>query len=76
MNSHMDRRGLMEEQKKNIVVYHRILSRENFETAAKNLIHLLADVQEKNADMSRILYVDIDGHRNQNGGFGKDMLEL
>lgn len=36
MNSHMDRRGLMEEQKKNIVVYHRILSRENFETAAKN----------------------------------------
>lgn len=42
----------------------------------KILIHLLADVQEKNPDMSRILYVDIDGHRNQNGGFDKDMLEL
>lgn len=52
------------------------MKRENFENAAKELIRLLKNAQEKEPDKPRILYVDIDGHRNEDGGFDKDMFEL
>ncbi|MCL2588626.1 MAG: DUF5677 domain-containing protein [Oscillospiraceae bacterium] len=63
-------------EEKCIALYHRIMRRENFEVAAKDLFYLLISAQTKNPNQPRILYVDIDGHRNTAGGFDSDMLEL
>ncbi|RHV68449.1 hypothetical protein DXB18_03890 [Clostridium sp. OM02-18AC] len=63
-------------EEKAIALYHRIMKRENFETAATDLFHLLVNAQKKDPNVPRILYVDIDGHRNKAGGFDRDMLEL
>lgn len=64
------------EQEKNICLYHRIMRRENFETAAKDLFQMLLNAQKTYPDQARVLYLDIDGHRNSEGGFDDDMLEL
>lgn len=61
---------------KRIAVYHRILKSESFETAAKDLFNLLVNTQKKQPNKPRTLYVDIEGHRNKEGGFDKDMFEL
>lgn len=52
------------------------MKRENFETAANDLVCLLKNAQEKEPGKPRILYVDIEGHRNSEGGFDRDMFEL
>lgn len=57
-------------------IYHRVMRNENFEKAANDLYDLLIETQKKYPDSSRLLYLDIDGHRNSNGGFDKDMLEF
>lgn len=58
-----------------VAIYHRVMRRENFETAAKDLVRLFADTQKMKPDQPRELYLDIDGHRNEAGGFDADMLE-
>lgn len=63
-------------EEKAIALYHRIMKRENFETAAQDLFQLLVNAQKREPNKPRILYVDIDGHRNGAGGFDRDMLEL
>ena len=60
----------------NIALYHRVMRRENFEKAAQDLFKLLVDAQKKVPNKPRTLYLDIDGHRNAEGGFDEDMLEL
>lgn len=62
--------------KQKIALYHRVMRRENFEKAAKNLFGLIQLAQSKNPNEPRALYVDIDGHRNENGAFDDDMFEL
>lgn len=62
--------------KKGIALYHRVMRRENFEKAAKDIVGLLQNAQKSNPDAPRFLYVDIDGHRNEAGGYDSDMLEL
>jgi len=59
-----------------IALYHRIMRRENFEVAANDLFKLLVSTQKRFPNKSRVLYVDIDGHLNESGGFDDDMLEL
>ena len=59
-----------------IAIYHRVYRRENFEKAAKDLIGLLYSAQEQMPNEPRALYVDIDGHRNDVGGYDADMQEL
>ena len=59
-----------------IALYHRVFRRENFETAANDLMGLLYTAQEKQPNEPRVLYVDIDGHKNEVGGFDDDMVEL
>ena len=59
-----------------VALYHRIMRRENFEKAAKDLFDLLKTAQTKTPDVERALYVDIDGHKNSEGGYDRDMLEL
>ena len=59
-----------------IAIYHRVMKRENFEVAAKDLFRLLVNAQKQSPDQPRVLYVDIDGHRDKAGGFDNDMFEL
>lgn len=61
---------------KSICLYHRVMRRENFEVAANDLFKLLLSAQKTYANKTRVLYLDIDGHRNSAGGFDEDMLEL
>ncbi len=62
--------------KADVALYHRVLRRENFEKAAKDLVSLLYAAEKKEPGKPRILYLDIDGHRNAQNGFDADMLEL
>lgn len=59
-----------------IAIYHRVMRREGFEETAKILLHLVRDAQEKAPGEARVLYLDIDDHRNDAGGFDSEMLEL
>ena len=59
-----------------IILYHRVMRRENFEKATRDLFDLLKTAQVKSPNIDRILYVDIDGHKNSKGGFDHDMFEL
>ena len=59
-----------------IALYHRVMRRENFEKAAKDLFDLLKGAQIQSPNCPRALFVDIDGHRNDQGGFDNDMYEL
>lgn len=61
---------------KKIAIYHRVYRRENFEKAAKDLFDLIRVAQEQNPNKDRVMYVDIDGHRNAAGGYDADMEEL
>lgn len=57
-------------------VYHRVMRRENFENAAQDLFKLLKSAQQNFPNKPRMLFVDIDGHRNEEGSFDQDMFEL
>jgi len=63
-------------RKKAAAIYHLIFSHENFETSAKILFSLVNEVQKKSPNQKRILFLDIEGHRNKNNGFDGDMYEL
>ena len=59
-----------------VAVYHRIMRREGFEVTAKVLVELTKDAQKANPNEPRALYLDIDDHRDADGVFDADMLEL
>lgn len=59
-----------------IVIYHTVFENENFEDAASTLFGLVSNAQKNYPGFERILYLDIDGHKNNNGGFDEDMFEL
>ena len=61
---------------KRIALYHRVMRRENFEKVANDLLNLLKSAQVKYPNKERVLYVDIEGHKNPQGGFDHDMFEL
>lgn len=57
-------------------IYHVVFENENFNDAANALIELTREAQKKAANRKRALYLDIDGHRLENGAFDRDMWEL
>ena len=59
-----------------VAIYHRVYEHEGFEESAQHLFKLVKDAQSKCPGKKRLLYLDIDGHRNSEGGFDSDMLEL
>lgn len=61
---------------KRIIIYHFVFENEPFETAAKTLIKLVYEAQKREPNRPRALYLDIEGHRNKEGGFDADMFEL
>lgn len=61
---------------KKVAIYHVVLENEDFVLAAKMLYKLVYMAQQQNPNQPRVLYLDIDGHRNKQGGFDHDMFEL
>jgi hypothetical protein len=61
---------------KAIGLYHVVYANEGFDEAAKALVELVRGAEQRSPGQHRILYLDIDGHRNDNGGYDLDMYEL
>lgn len=61
---------------KALALYHIVYEHENFEMTVKILMSLLNQAQKESPNQKRILFLDIEGHRNSVGGFDHDMLEL
>ena len=59
-----------------IAIAHRVLAHEDFDQTAHILLKLLGNAQRQFPGAKRSLFLEIDGHRNSNGGFDDDMLEL
>ena len=69
-------RSRIESADGSIAIYHCVYAHEGFGTSAQILFDLVRDAQERFPGKKRLLYLDIDGHRNSEGGFDADMLEL
>ncbi len=63
-------------KEKAIAIYHVIYETEGFEEAAQDIFLLIKSAQEKDPNKRRILYLDIEGHRNEFGGYDHDMFEI
>ena len=61
---------------KGIAIQHTVFKEENFQTAARMLYKLIYTAQQQFPNQKRVLYLDIEGHRNKAGGYDSDMLEL
>lgn len=57
-------------------IYYCVKAHESFETAAYRLFELVQKAQHTQPGRRRIIFLDIEGHRNAEGGFDADMLEL
>jgi hypothetical protein len=64
------------ENSKGVAIYHCVYANEGFELTAQTLFRLVREAQEKSPRAERLLYLDIEGHRDREGGFDADMLEL
>lgn len=61
---------------KSTVLYHIVYEHETFEQAARALVDLVAFSERESSGAPRVLFLDIEGHRNPEGGFDHDMFEL
>ena len=59
-----------------VALYHVVYKHEGFEESAQNLFKLVQNAQRRSPGKKRILYLDIEGHRVEDGDFDADMLEL
>jgi len=59
-----------------VSLYHIVEEGDDFETAAHEVFDLLAEAQDRFPDWPRVLYLDIQGHLNDDGRFVEDMVEL
>jgi hypothetical protein len=57
-------------------IYYAVQAQENFETAAQRLFELVQKAQRARPGRRRIIFLDIEGHRDRQGKFDADMLEL
>jgi hypothetical protein len=76
MNTNLKRKGKINKEKQSIAIYHQVKKHENFEKSAEILFNLIKDAQKKAPNQKRILFLDIEGHKNSVGGFDRDMVEL
>lgn len=66
----------MKEDDRGIAIYHVVKRKEGFEKSAEILFTLVKNAQEKYPNKNRMIYMDIEGHKNKDGGFDHDMFEL
>jgi hypothetical protein len=61
---------------KAVALYHDMRVEENFDKCAIRLFEILRRAQKTNPGARRLLYLDVQGHRNDVGGFDHDAYEL
>lgn len=66
----------MSDKPEKIALYHVVRPREKFNFSAQSIMKCLQIAQKNKPDVPRVLYLDIEGHRNKAGGFDHDMYEL
>jgi hypothetical protein len=59
-----------------VAIYHVVYPEEGFEEAAEALFTLVRETEGTQPGKRRVLYLDIEGHRNTEGGYDDDMFEL
>ena len=59
-----------------IAIYHAVHEDEGFNHAAQALFQLTQQAENEFPGKRRVLFLDIDGHRNSDGGFDHDMMDL
>jgi hypothetical protein len=59
-----------------VAIYHVVYQHERFSESAQKLFKLIQEAERRQPGRKRQLYLDIEGHRNDQGGFDADMLEL
>jgi hypothetical protein len=59
-----------------VAIYHLMVIEENFERSAYRLHELVKYTQRTSPGAERTLYLDVDGHRNELGGFDRDAYEI
>jgi len=59
-----------------VALYHVVYEHEGFDESAQNLFKLVQSAQSVKPGKKRMLYLDIEGHRNSEGGLNADMFEL
>jgi hypothetical protein len=59
-----------------VSIYHIVDADDDFATAAQDLFALLKETQERFPDWPRVLYLDIDGHLDDQDRFTDEMVEL
>ena len=71
-----NRQSKVESDNRAVAIYHIVYSHEGFEDSAQILFKLVKRAQKIQPGKPRKLFLDIEGHRNGEGGFDADMLEL
>lgn len=61
---------------KGIALYHAVFEEEGFEDSINHIHRLVKSAQDNNPNQKRFLFLDIDRHRNEHGGFDHDVYEL
>lgn len=59
-----------------VSLYHVVDATDDFETAARDIFALLKQAQDEFPDWPRVLYLDIQGHLDDQGRFEPDFVEL
>ena len=77
-NKDMDdrRRSREDDDDRDVAIYHIVHSHEGFEESARTLFKLVRRAQVAKPGKRRKLFLDVEGHRTNDGGFDGDMLEL
>ncbi|MFE5622482.1 HNH endonuclease signature motif containing protein [Streptomyces virginiae] len=63
-------------RRKGVAIYHDMKVYENFERCAIRIFECIKQAEKGSPGAPRSLYIDIQGHRNEAGGFDHDALEL
>lgn len=67
---------LNELKENKVALYHVVFEDEGFNNAAQAIFSIIKLAQQSNPSMKRVLYLDIDGHKNSMGGYDHDINEL
>ena len=59
-----------------VKICHTIMENDSIKSAAKDLLKLLSNTQKQKPNKPRILYININGHRNKAGGYDQEMYKL
>jgi hypothetical protein len=71
-----ERPGIWMSFDNSVGIYHIIQQNDTFEQAAQDLFNLIKDAQNRFPEWPRVLYLDINGHLDEQGRFTQDFVEL